>query len=193
LFNDDLISFFYYNEMTMAHSQFVKQLWISCGIILASILILTGAIYYFISDLSTQAGVIVDDRAALQNRFNAVTDFAGLENALPEATQYQLAMDQLLPDQYGLVTFEQWLARIGSQYDVTTDAGFQNSIVAPEGATVGTAGFSFDAEGSPANLISFLDDISTKSSGFLLTLSSFEFTSDGTNAKVTGQGMVFFR
>jgi len=179
--------------MTMARNQFVKQLWISSGIILASVVILAAAIYYCIGDLSAQAGMIVDDRAALQNRTDAVADLARLKAGAPPAAQYQSAIDQLLPDQYGLVTFGSWLARVGNQYSVTTNATFQDSFVPPQGTSAGTAGFSFDAEGSPSNLIAFLDEIDTKSSGFLLTITSFDFTSDGTNAKVTGQGTIFFQ
>jgi hypothetical protein len=177
----------------MDHNTFIRQLWMGLGIIIASIAIAAGATYYFVNDLSTQATAIVNDRATIQQKTDAVADLASLEAAVPQAAQYQSAMDQLLPDQYGLVTFEQWLAQLGSKYDVTTNASFQNVVVVPQGTTAGTAGFSFDAEGSPSNIVSFLDEISSKSSGFLLSLSSFDFTSDGTSAKVTGQGTIFFR
>lgn len=179
--------------MTMAHNQFIRKLWISSGIILTSVVVLVGAIAYCINDLSVQAGAIVDDRASIQSRADAVADLAGLEAAMPAVGEYRSAINQLLPDQYGLVTFGSWFSRIGSQYGVTANATFQNSFVPAAGTSAGTAGFSFDAEGSPANIISFLDEIDTKSSGFLLAVTSFNFTSDGTNAKVTGQGTVFFQ
>jgi hypothetical protein len=177
----------------MVNNRFTKQLWISSGIVAASIALAAGAVSYLANDLSAQADTIMNDRATVQGQTDSVADLASLEGAMPQATQYQLAMDRLLPDQYGLVTFEQWLAQSGKNYGVTANAVFQNSVVSPQGTTPGTAGFSFDAEGSPASVISFLDEVSSKSSGFLLTLNSFDFTNDGTNAKVTGQGTIFFR
>ncbi len=177
----------------MTNNRFTRQLWMSFGIIVVCIALAAGAIYYFVNDLSAQADAIVGDRATIQEQTDSVTDLANLEHAVPQAAQYQSAMNQLLPDQYGIVTFEQWFSQLGGKYNVTANAVFQSSIVLPQGTTAGTAGFSFDVEGSPSNIAIFLDAISSKSSGFLLTLSSLDFSSDGTNAKVTGQGTIFFR
>jgi hypothetical protein len=135
----------------------------------------------------------MSDRAAVQQQTDSVADLASLEHAVPQAAQYQLAMDRLLPDQYGIVTFGQWLTQMGRRYSVTANAQFLGAVVSPQGTTPGTAGFSFDIEGSPSNVTSFLDEISSKSSGFLVSLTSFDFTNDGASAKVTGQGVIFFR
>lgn len=177
----------------MANQRFVKQLWISSGIIVVSIAIAAAGIFYYTGDLSTKASAIVSDRGKVQQNAAALGNLAVLQQESAQAVQYQTAMNELLPDQYGLVTFEQWLAQLGQRYNVTTNATFQNSPTSPQGTIPGTAGFSFSAEGSPANLTSFLGEMVSQSSGFLLNVSSFDFTSDGTNAKITGQGVVFFR
>jgi len=177
----------------MVKDRFVRQMWIGLGIIVASIALAAGAIFYYANDLSAQADGIVNDRTAMQRQTDSVTDLANLEHSVPQAAQYQVAMDRLLPDQYGLVTFGQWVSQLGQKHNVNANAQFQGAVTAPTGITLGNAGFSFDAEGSPADLASFLDEMTLKSSGFLLTLGSFDFTSNGTDSKVTGQGTVFFR
>jgi len=144
-------------------------------------------------EMSAQANIVVNDRQAIQNKTEAVATLAQLESAVPESVQYEQAINQLVPDQYTLVTFPQWLSALGARYNVTTGAALQGSASAATPGTAGTAQFTFTAEGSPSNLTAFLDIMNAKSSGFLLTLSSFSVTSDGTNQKITGQGILFSR
>ena len=177
----------------MIKDRFTKQLYISLGIILASIAIAAGALYFFSGMLSSQADVIASDRVTVQSKTSAVADLARLEADASQATRYQAAIDQLLPDQYGLVTFTQWLAQLGAKYGVSTNAVFQGSIVPSSETTAGTAQFSFSAAGSPENIVAFLDGMNVKSSRFLISLTSFDVANDETNEKVTGQGILFFR
>lgn len=177
----------------MGRNQFVRQLWISAGVIVGSIAIAAGAMAFFSGGLSSQADAIVNDRAIVQSKTDALANLAQLESEAPQAAQYQAAMDQLLPDQYGLVTFTQWLAQLGAKYNVTTNAAFQGSVTPANGITPGTAQFSFTAQGAPQDLTDFLDGMNTKSSGFLLTLTSFDVTGQGSTESITGQGMLFSR
>jgi hypothetical protein len=82
---------------------------------------------------------------------------------------------------------------LGAKYDVTTNAAFQGSVVPSAGTTPGTAQFSFSVEGSPENIAAFLDGMNAKSTGFLVTLISFNVTGSGSNENMTGQGILFFR
>ncbi|HUC31632.1 MAG TPA: hypothetical protein VMR99_03050 [Candidatus Paceibacterota bacterium] len=177
----------------MGKERFTKQLWISLGIIALSIVIAAGALFFLSGQISAQAAMIVSDRKAVQEKTDSVANLAQLEMDAPQAAEYQVAINQLLPSQYGLVTFTQWLAQLGAKYDVTTDAAFQGSIMPPAGTVAGTAQFSFSAEGSPDDLTAFLDGMNAKSSGFLVSLGSFDVASDGMDEKVTGQGIVFFQ
>jgi type II secretory pathway pseudopilin PulG len=177
----------------MVKDRFTKQLWIGLGIVIVSIAAAALAIFFFVGNLTTQADTIEQDRALIQKQTDSVANLASLEHAVPQAAQYQTAMDQLLPDQYGLVTFEQWFSQAGRRYNVTSAAQFLGAAASPQGTTPGTAGFSFDAEGSPADLIRFLDGINMKSAGFLISLSTFSFTNTNNSAKVMGQGIIFFR
>jgi hypothetical protein len=177
----------------MEKKRFARQLWISFGIILGSIAIAIGILAFFSGRISSEADAIVSDRAMVRSKADALANLAQLESEAPQAAHYQGAIDQLLPDQYGLVTFTQWLTQLGNKYGVTTNAAFQGSVTPSAGTTPGTAQFSFSAQGSPSDLVAFLDGMSAKSSGFLLTLTSFDVTGEGSNENMTGQGILFFR
>jgi Tfp pilus assembly protein PilO len=177
----------------MEKERFARQLWISFGIIVGSIAIAAGMLAFFSGNIFAQADAIVSDRATVRSKTDALANLAQLESEAPQAAQYQSAIDQLLPDQYGLVTFTQWIAQLGTKYDVTTSAAFQGSIVPSAGNTPGTAQFSFSIEGSPENIAAFLDGMNTKSTGFLVTLTSFDMTGSGSNENMTGQGTLSFR
>jgi Tfp pilus assembly protein PilO len=192
-FNRDLISYFGYNKRTMVKERFVRQLWISLGIIAGSIVIAAGMLVFLSGDIAARADAIVSDRAIVQSKTDALANLAQLESEAPQAAQYQSAIDQLLPDQYGLVTFTQWIAQLGGKYNVTANASFQGSIVPSAGTTPGNAQFSFSVEGSSENIAAFLEGMNAKSTGFLVTLTSFDVTGSGSNENMTGQGTLFFR
>lgn len=177
----------------MVKDPFIKKLWISFGIIVASIVITVGAVYYFLGDMNKKVATIVGDRAAVQAQTNDVADLAVLEDGATQAEQYQTAMNQLLPDQYGLVTFGQWFSREGGEYNVTANASLQGAMVQPGTGTAGVAQFTFSAEGPLSDLTTFLNVAEAKASGFLLSFSSFDVSSDGANYKITGQGVLFFQ
>jgi hypothetical protein len=177
----------------MEKKRFTRQLWISFGIIVGGIAIAIGILTFFSGQISSEADAIVSDRATVRSNADAVANLAQLESGAPQAAQYQEAIDQLLPDQYGLVTFIQWFAQSGNKYGVTANAAFQGTVTPSAGTTPGTAQFSFSAQGSPSAVAAFLDGVSAKSSGFLLTLTSFDVTGGGSNENITGQGTLFFR
>jgi hypothetical protein len=177
----------------MVKERFKKQLWISAGIIVLGVAIAAAALVFFSNDIAAQAKAITAARALVESKTDEVADLAALESGAPQAAQYQAAIDQLLPDQYSLVTFPQWLAALGGKYNVTTDATLNGSVVAPGAGIPGNEGFTFSAEGSPDDLTAFLDDMNTKATGFLMSITSFSVANDGTNETMTGQGTLFFR
>ncbi len=174
----------------MAQDRFTKTLWISLGVIVASIVIAVIALDFFSGDLTARANTIVADRAMVQQQNDAVAELAGLEEQASHATTYQAAMDQLLPDQDNVFNFAQWFSQLGQQYGVTANASLQGTITPSSGSTPGTASFSFDTEGSLSDITAFLD-AGAKSSTFLITFTSFDVTSNGGSYKVTGQGTIF--
>lgn len=176
----------------MVKQQFSRHLWISSSILLGSVIIAAVALQFVAGKMSADAAAIVADRAAVVSQNNLLSELTAFGSDAPRAAQYEAAMNQLLPDQYGLVTFPQWLSQLGSKYNVTTDAAFQGSVNLPAGGTAGTAQFSFSAVGSPQNLAAFLAAMHA-SSGFLVELTSFGVTNNGSSDNMTGQGTLFFR
>lgn len=177
----------------MVKDRFIKKLWISFGVIVASIIIAVGVMYYFSGSLSKQAEAIVADRTAVQEQTSAVADLANLELGAAQAAQYQAAMTQLLPSQYELVGFAQWFAHEGAAYNVTANASLQGAPIQPQGGTPGTASFTFSVDGPLSAVTAFMNFATTKSSGFLLSFNSFTISTDAAGYNVTGQGTLFFQ
>lgn len=173
----------------------MRQVWIGLGIIVGSIALAAFAITYYTGHLAAQAVAIAQDRATMQQQTESVSTLASLEHSVSQASQYQTAMDLLMSDQYGTVGFGTWFSQVAKQYGVTANAQLQgDSVAEPQGTSPGAIGFAFDAEGSPSGLASFLDAASTKSPGFLISITSFDYTNTpGGGAKVVGNGTVFFR
>lgn len=176
----------------MVKKRFSMQLWISSGILVGSVVIAIIALQFMMGKMSADVAAIVADRAAVVSHTDLLSELAALGSDAPRAAQYEAAMNQLLPDQYGLLAFPQWLSQMGAKYGVTTDAVFQGSVNLPSGGSIGTAQFSFTAQGSPQNLAAFLVAMNT-SPGFLVALTSFGVTNNGSSDNMTGQGTLFFR
>ena len=178
----------------MINEHFGRKLWISFGIVMASIAITAGAFYFFAGDLSAKATAVVAARTSLEQQSSAVANLANLKHQAPIAAQYLAAMDQLLPDQYGLVTFGQWFSDTGKQYGVSANATInQDAVIPSSGSSPGVATLSFSATGSLDNITAFLHFVSAKSSVFLVVFDSFNITGDGTSYTAVGQGTIFFR
>jgi hypothetical protein len=184
---------FDYNKGVMVNEHFARRLWIGFGIIIMSIVIAGGALYFFAGDLSANAAAIVSAHAAVNAQNAAVANLASLKQQATQAAQYQAAMNQLVPDQYGLVTFTQWFVAQGKQYNVDASANFQGAAIPSGGETSGTAPFTFSATGSLADLTSFLDAIGEKSSSFLIAFGSLDVTTAAGGYTITGNGTIFSR
>ncbi len=170
---------------------FARGLWISFGVIAVSIIAATAGIYYLAGDLSAQADAIVRARADVQNETVAVANLASLKAQAPQAEQYQAAIDRLIPGQYGLVTFSQWFQNEGKQYGVTAAASFQGAVTPAQGTLPGTVVFSFNASGPPPNVETFLDAVSRRATGFLLSIDSFNVSTNGADYQIAGKGTLF--
>ncbi len=175
-------------------TNFKKRLWISGSIIIGSLLIGIGGLYYFSGSLNASANTFLNDRAAAQAQTAALGKLAELQQDAPSAVVYQDAINKLLPDQYALINFPTWLSPIAQADGVTVNATLGDNLNPPSGGTPGTAPFSLNAQGSPAGIAAFLEDIESKSQSFLLTVSAFDMTSQANgSAELTAQGYVYFQ
>jgi hypothetical protein len=172
---------------------FKRKLWIGFGIVFGSIVIASVALYFLSGDLNAQAAAIFAQKTSDQSQTQAVANLATLKSTAPAAARYEAAMERLLPDQFGLVGFGQWLDQVGSQYGVTATFSFQGNPSTPAPGTLGSAPFSLTAQGSSIQgLTAFLENIESQAPGFLLSISSFDLTG-GANPSLTAQGVLFFR
>jgi len=173
--------------------KFKKQLWISSGIIGGSIIAALIAIYFFSSSLAAATQKIIADRSLVASQTSALASLADLKRDAPLALRYEAAINKLLPSQYTLIGFGQWLEGRAAQYGVTTNFSFQGAPVPATPDTFGTAVFSAEAEGPAANITAFMKDIEMQAPSFLLTLDSFDFTNNGTTSRATMGGTLFFQ
>lgn len=173
--------------------KFTKQLWISFGIIFGSIIAAAAGLYVLSGSLDTSVAKIVRTRTLLATQAAAVGSLAELKKDAPVAQQYQNAINQLLPDQYGLIGFNSWISGIASNHSVSATVSFQGNPVIPSAGTPGTAAFSMTVTGPISNVTAFIQDIETQEPAYLLSLSSFDLTDDGTTATFTGQGNLYFQ
>lgn len=180
----------------MKKDNFAKKTWISLSIILGSIIIASGAFYYFSNDLTFQTNKIITERQAVNGQNNALNSLASLKSQQPAAEGYGAAMSKLLPDQYGIVNFNGWLTTIAAQYGINVSFAFTGSGTPSAQATASTPGtidFSLTMTGPVDKINLYLKDIESQSSGFLFSLHSFDYTTDPTGAKINSQGTLFFK
>jgi hypothetical protein len=181
---------------SVMNDNFKKKTWVSLGIIVGSIIIASLAFYYFSNDLSLQVNKIIADRQAVSGQNYDLNSLALLKSDEPEAEVYTAQMNQLLPDQYGIVNFNSWLTKTASTYGVMVSSAFSgsgNPTTQPTLSSAGTIGFSLSVQGPVGSIAPFLKYIESDSTGFLLTLTSFDYTNDLGEEKVNAQGILFFR
>ncbi len=175
---------------------FARKTWMSLLIILGSIIIASGAFYYFSNDLTAQMTKIVSERQAVSGQNNALDSLAALKSQEPTAAAYTAAMKQLLPDQYGIVNFSAWLTTIAAKYGVSVSFAFTGNgtpSAQSTASTPGTIDFSLSISGPVDKANQYLKDIESQSPGFLFTLHSFDYTTDSSGEKLNAQGTLFFK
>ncbi len=172
---------------------FKRQLWLSIGIVAGSIVVASVAFYVLSVSLSDEASKIVLDRATIDTQTSALGSLASLKSDAPQAARYELAMRSLLPDQYKIVGFGQWLSAIGAKHAVLTSFSLQGAITPAGKGVAGTAGFSMNAEGSHDAIIAFLKDLESEAQGFLLSLDTFDIAKSGDHERITARGVLFFQ
>lgn len=172
---------------------FKRQLILSFGVIIASVAVATVAIYIVSGDIASQVQKIQADRALINQNSGALDVVADLRDQVPQADSYAAAIDQLLPNQDGLIGFSNWLDTIAAANQVSASASFAGGPTPPSASVPGELSFSLQVSGSLANITTFLNDIEAKSPGFLLEISSFNIVPSGGNEELTAQGNVFFR
>jgi len=174
-------------------TNFNWRLFISIGAIAGSIVVAVIALVYLSGDLDANASKLVSDRAAMQANTAALGRLAELEHDAPLAAAYQTAINSLLPTRTDLIDVPPAVATLASADGVTATLSFQGNPAAAMAGSLGTVPFSLDAQGSLDNVTSFLADLETKTTGFLLIVNSFDVTNGAAGAHLTGNGTIYFQ
>ncbi len=172
---------------------FKKSFLISAGVIGVSIIAAVAAFYYFAGVMDAQAGAVVNAKVQAERSANTVGALALLESQVPQAEQYSQAIQKLLPDQAGLITFGSWVNAIASRYHVTASVTFQGDPIPSTGAVPGNTNFTMVVEGPEGSIVPFLDDLTLHEPGFLVSFGSFDFANSGQQENLTAQGVLYFR
>jgi len=172
---------------------FKRSLLITSSIIVGSAVVAAVVIYFLSNDLAAQVGKIVEDKAFAAQQAAALTILANLKADVPVATTYTTAMEKLLPTHDELIGVPQWINTTASADGVAASFSFQGSNVPASASAAGTDTFSLSVQGPIANITSFLNDIETKSSQFLLSVTNFDLVASGSGYTLSVQGVVYSR
>ncbi len=172
----------------------MKREWIVglCVIVIAIAGVSFGA-YSFSSDLAAQSDKIISDKSFIDQQNSIVSQLAVLKNDASTTMPYLAAMQKLLPSHDSLIGFPDWVTGVGLSHSVAATAAF-TGVNAPTTANVPASdGFTITASGSAANLVAFLKDAETESSGFLIAVDTFDLVSNANGYTLTAHGRVFSR
>jgi hypothetical protein len=172
---------------------FKRKLILSFSIITVSVAGATAALYFLSGNIASQVKKVQADRSLINQDTSALDTVSVLREQLPQATAYEAAIDQLLPTQDGLIAFGDWVNTIAEAHQVTATVSFMGSPMPPSATAPGASDFSLEVDGPLDNIVAFLTDIESQSSGFLLQISSFDIAESNGSDRLTGQGNVFFR
>ena len=172
---------------------FKKQLWISGGVILGTIIIGSAALYVLAGNLAALSLSIASHRTIMSSQVAAVETFADLKKNASIAANYQNAIDKLLTSQDGLIAFSQQIDSLGRADGVSTNFSFQGGVLPAVANSPGSVGFTLDVTGPAARVSTFMEDFESKSPILLSQLSTANLTGDGTTYTLSAQGNVFFK
>lgn len=172
---------------------FRLQLWISAGIIFGSMAAAAAGLYFLSNDLAAQSAKIVNDKNFIAAQTAVVGELASLKNEEAESVPYLTAMQKLLPTHDQLIGFPGWVDALAQAHGVSASVSFTGQKADATASSPASDAFSLEVSGPPSGIVSFLADMETKASGYLLAIDSFDFRTNGSDYSLAAQGRVFSR
>lgn len=172
---------------------FRRQLWVSLGLIFGTIAFAAAGLFYLSNDLGAQSAKIIADKNFIAAQTAVVGELANLKREAAESAPYLAAMHALLPTHDQLIGFPQWASALAQAHGVSASASFTGQATGATDSSPASDAFSMEVTGSSNGVISFLEDIETRTSGFLIAIDSFDFRTNDTSYTLTAQGRVFSR
>jgi hypothetical protein len=171
---------------------FGRQLMMSLGIIIFSVALAAGAMYYFSSDITKQVNAIITNKSRVARQAEATSILAALKHDAPRAEQYSAAVKKLLPPHDDLLRFrDEWVKSVGRSHKVTATVTLRGDDVPASASAPGSDGFSMSIDGAAGDIAAFLEDIEASTSDFLLSIDSLDVRKSDSGYSVTANGRVF--
>jgi len=163
------------------------------SVIVGSVILAAVGFWLLSGSITAEADRVVAQKVAAQETTNAVANFAVLKAAAPQAAQYGVAIQKLMSDQSGLITFSSWVNQAANKYNVTATVAYQGDPVPSSAGVPGTANFTMTAQGPENSITPFVNYLSSQAAGFMLSFGSFDFTNDQDQENIIAQGTLYFR
>lgn len=176
------------------HEHFRRCLWMNIGIILGSFLVFGIVFYFFSQALNSKVAQVLVNRAAIAQRSINLETLSGLKTDIAAAMEFQKKIDSLLPPQDNLISFPQFLNAMARSHSLSSTFNFDgvpNPALPP---APGYVDFSVAIEGDAANIRSFVDELESKTTKFMVNLQGFVLTPRSSGVyHVELKGRVFFQ
>ncbi|MBI4087453.1 MAG: hypothetical protein HY434_01335 [Candidatus Liptonbacteria bacterium] len=177
----------------MGPDYFRRELTVNFSIIIGSMVVFAGILYFFSQELSSEAEKIVARRLLINQRVSAIGTLAALKKDAPQADAYLHAMNWLLVAQDQLLEFPRWLDGLARVRQTGIKFSFHGNQVAPRENSPGYIPFSLDLQGGLQNLTDFLKDVEFQSPRFLAEIDNFDITKNESGYRLSANGRVFFQ
>jgi hypothetical protein len=175
------------------NTTFKRNIIISSSIILGSFMVAALTLSYFTNAVAAKALVISADRSLISKQIGSLVSLSTLKAEQPQVAVYKDAIDSLLPTDDGVLDFSQWVNGIAANDQVVAVISFTNTTNPASATKPGTTSFSIDATGSESAILAFMNDIESKSPGYLIKIAAFDLTYNNPGYEFKGQGTVFSR
>jgi Tfp pilus assembly protein PilO len=175
---------------------FLKEFWVSAGIVVGSVFIAGGILLWIASDVQAYTERISQSRLLVNQRARSIEVLARLKQNDRDVESYQKLMNQILPTKEELLDFNRKLEDTARVNQVTLNSSFQSGgTTMPGGEQAGSVAFRFDANGSYENLVNFYNEIEKKSPKFLVSVDNLDVqaSTEGSGLRFSSQARVFFR
>ena len=148
--------------------------------------------FFLARDVSSEAKMVISDRAVVSQRAAGLNALAELKKYSPEASRYRQAMGKILVTQDQLLDFPKWLEGLARGRQLGYSFAYASDSTDPGEETPGFAHFSLRLSGGLDGLVGFLKDLEFLSPRFLVAADDFNTRYDGSNYSFSLNGRVFF-
>lgn len=164
------------------------------AIILSSFVVFGLAFYFFSQSLEFKVSEVLANRSAISQRSTDLASLNKLKAESAAAAEIQKDMDALLPPQDSLIGFPQFINTAARNHSLSISFDFDGTPVTGVPPEPGHVNFTAVVEGDAANIRSFVDELESKTTKFMINLSRLLLSPRANGvfrADLTGQ--VFFK